>query len=119
MPGKLDENRIILADGSIVMASYCGYSDRDLWCMTTGLSMMECMQIFSNPQKTQVIESYYFGLGYRYTGFTELLLVQKSEQGVDIRLTWPEGAPHSIEKIEPVKEEPEQSEEPDDKAGDE
>lgn len=94
------EQSITLADGTVLQDSYCGYSSPDLWCFVKGLTMPECMQIFINSEKTAVIESRYYVKGYRYTGFTDLLLVQKSEDGVNIRLTWPEGGPHSVEEFD-------------------
>ena len=100
MPRTPIEKTIILGDGTVLESSFCGFSDRSLWCWITGKTMMECMKIFSDPIKTETITSYYFVKGYIYRGFTELLLVQKSENTVDVRLTWPEGGEHSIEEIE-------------------
>ena len=97
------EKSITLGDGTILENSYCGYdpnNNRYLWCYVSDKSMMECMRLFSDPYKTAAITSYYFVKGYIYRGFTELLLVQKSNDTVDIRLTWPEGAEHSVEELE-------------------
>ena len=100
MPRNPIEKSIILGDGTVLENSFCGYSGRDLWCWVSGKTMMECMKIFSDPMKTDVITSYYFVKGYIYRGFTELLLIQKSDNSIDVRLTWPEGGEHSVEEIE-------------------
>ncbi len=94
------ENTIKLNDGTILDESHCSHYDSSLWCYVSGKTMAECMQIFSNPEKTAEIESYFYAKTYRYIGFTELLLIQKSEDGVNVRLTWPEDGHHSVEVID-------------------
>ena len=96
---------IILGDGTVLENSHCGYADRDLWCFVKGKEMAECFQIFSDTEKTSVIQCHILSKKYQYTGFTELLLVKKSDSTVDIRLTWPEGAPHSVEELEEPEDE--------------
>lgn len=92
---------IILGDGTILEDSYCGYSEnKNLWCFVYGKTMMECTEIFSDPYKTSHITSYFYDNGMICKGFTELILVQKSNLGVDVRLTWPEGGEHSVEELE-------------------
>lgn len=100
MPDNPIEQKIILGDGTVLEGSYCGYYNKDLWCYIYGKTIMECTEMFSDPNKTGVITSYFFVKGYIYKGFTELLLVQKSENTVDVRLSWPEGGQHSVEEIE-------------------
>ena len=100
MPKPSVDKTITLGDGTVLENSYCGYSERSLWCWISGKSLIECARLFSDPYKTSVITSYYFGNGVIYRGFTELLLVQNSENTVDVRLTWPEGGEHSVEEIE-------------------
>ena len=101
------EKTITLGDGTILEDSYCGYDpgSRYLWCYVSGKSMMDCMRLFSDSYKTSTIISYYFVKGYVYKGFTELLLVQKSNDTVDVRLTWPEGVEHSVEELEEPEDE--------------
>lgn len=92
---------IILGDGTVLENSYCGYSENNkLWCFVSGKTMKECTDIFSDPYKTSCMTSYYYDNGVIYKGFTELLLVQKSNLGADVRLTWPEGGEHSVEELE-------------------
>lgn len=98
---------ITLGDGTVLENSYCGYSDgsRNLWCYINGKTMAECVDLFSDPYKTESITSTYFVKTYLYKGFTELILVQKSSLGVDVRLTWPEGGEHSVEELEEPEDE--------------
>lgn len=95
----------ILGDGTVLENTYCGYAERSLWCWVSGKTLSECAQLFSDPYRTSVITSYYFNNGYIYRGFTDLLLIQKSENTVDVRLTWPEGGEHSVEEIEEDEQE--------------
>lgn len=100
------EKCIIFGDGTVLENSHCGYADRYLWCFINGKSMLECAEMCSDLNKTSAICGYLLGRGYRYTGFTDLLLVQKSSDGsISVRLTWPEGAPHSVEELEEPEDE--------------
>lgn len=108
MAKKLIENTIYLADGTELHDSNAGYSKPDLWCSIRGKTMMECMQMFSDRKKISEITVYNYSTGYRYIGFTNLLVVQKSQiddDMVDVRLTWPEGGAHYIQEIKPEEEE--------------
>lgn len=97
---------LILGDGTILENSHCGYSDRYLWCFISGKTMLECVQIFSDSEKIAEMKSHYLFNGYLYKGFTDLLLVEKNTDGsINVRLTWPEGGEHSVEKLEELKDE--------------
>lgn len=98
---------IMLGDGTVLENSYCGYSEGSpyLWCYISGKTMAECIDMFSDPYKIGSITSHYFVKTYLYKGFTELLLIQKSSLGVDVRLTWPEGGKHSVEELEEPEDE--------------
>ena len=96
------QNCLVLADGTVLPKSSCGYSDKNLWCWVSGKTMAECFALFTDPLNLQTIECYYVTEKYIYKGFTEMILIQKSETGlgepqIDIRLTWPEGGEHSVE----------------------
>lgn len=95
------ERFIVLGDGTILDNSYCCYSgNKGLWCFITGKTMLECAKLFSDQYKTSNLTCYYYSKRHIYKGFTDLLVVQKSLDGVDVRLTWPEDKPHSIEEID-------------------
>lgn len=99
----LERGCIVLADGTILSNSHCGYSDRNLWCMIrdNDKSLQDLFLKFTDPAKTQeIIDRYSRPHSVRYRGFTEFLLIKKNEDSVDIRLTWPEGGEHSIEEFE-------------------
>lgn len=104
MPKEQIQKSITLGDGTLLENSYCGFTDRHLWCFVTGKTVAECARIFSDPLKTSEITSYYYIKGYIYKGFTELLTIEKNSTTVDVRLTWPEGQPHSVEEIEDIEE---------------
>lgn len=93
---------IMFGDGTVLENSYCAYDpgSRYLWCYISGKTMAECLDLFSDPYKTESITSYYFVKSYLFKGFTDLLLIQKTALGIDVRLTWPEGGEHSVEELE-------------------
>ena len=102
--GKL-QNCLRLNNGTVFEKGSCGYSDRDLWCWVLDTPMSECFQLFSDPDNLQVIECYYITQKYIYRGFTEMILIRRSETAlgepqIDIRLTYPEGGEHSIEVVD-------------------
>ena len=95
-------NCLVLADGTVLADSSCGYSGKDLWCWVSGKTMAECFRLFSDPVNLQTIECYYITEKYIYKGFTNMILIQKSETTmgkpqIDIRLTYPEGGEHSVD----------------------
>ena len=97
---------IIFGDGMVLENSYCVFSDRDLCCFVEGKTILECVQIFSDIEKTAVIKSHYLSRARLYKGFTDLLLVQKTYNGmISVCLTWPEGEPHSVEELEDPEDE--------------
>ena len=100
-----------LADGTRLEGS-CGFSDRSLWCWISGRTMADCFSLFSDSEKTKLIDSPGIKTGIRYKGFTVLELIKTGTDAfgrmtIDVRLTWPEGGEHSIEKypMEPEEEE--------------
>lgn len=100
-----ERNCVILADGTKLSNTGCGYSERNLWCwIRDGKGIQECFMLFTDPEKTKNILFRYPGKkSIRYKGFTEFLLIRKVEDGVDVRLTWPDGGTHSIEESEDEK----------------
>lgn len=93
---------IVLGDGTILEDSFCYNSGaRGIWCFVSGKTILDCAKLFSDPYRTASIISYHYTKRYIYKGFTELLLIQKSSgDGVDVRLTWSEDKPHSVEEID-------------------
>lgn len=91
-----------LANGTILEDSSCGYSERYLWCWIYGKTMSECYELFSNPENIKYIRYHLYTERVTYTGFTDMLLIQKredekGEMQIAVRLTWPEGGSHTIE----------------------
>lgn len=78
---------IVLADGTILEGSECGYADHNLWCMLKGMTFAEAFTAFSDTSKTSKIQYTLLNKKYTYIGFTELTLIQQSEFTVDVRLT--------------------------------
>ena len=100
----LTPNSLVLADGTVLENSSCGFAERDLWCWIHDVTMAECFAIFNDPEKTKEIAAVYNTQTVIYKGFTELLAVKRSSdvlgvETVDVRLTWPEGGEHSIEEV--------------------
>lgn len=81
--------KIILADGTELPDSECGYADHTLWCYIKNKSMGEVFGMFSDPEKTSYIHSIFGSQEREYVGFTELNLIQQSEFTVDVRLLVP------------------------------
>ena len=80
---------LVLADGTVLEGSRCGYAEHHLWCYVTGLTMMEAFAVFSNPEKTRTIKFLYGTVEEVYEGFTEMNVIKVSEFTVDIRLVRP------------------------------
>ena len=78
---------IVLADGTILEGSECGYADRTLWCMLKNMTFAEAFTAFFDKNKTNRIEYFILGKKYTYIGFTELTMIKQSEFTVDVRLT--------------------------------
>lgn len=97
-------NSLILADGTVLEGSSCGFSNKTLWCWVSGLSMADCFSIFSNPEKTSEITVLYYTSGIRYRGFIDMQIIRKGmdETGtetIDIKMV-PVGDNYSIENFE-------------------
>ena len=108
-------NSLMLADGTVMENSSCGYADKSLWCWISGRSMTDCFPIFSDSKKTNEIVVLFRTGGIRYKGFTELTSIRKGtdvfgKDTIDIRLTWPEDGEHSIEEFQLHKDEEEEAE---------
>lgn len=120
-------NCLVMADGTVLEASSCGYADKNLWCWVSGKTMPECFAIFNDPEKISEITVLYTTSGIRYKGFTDMITIRKGSDGlgnetVDVQLTWPEGGEHSIEEFPIIRrgeEEDEEQEEPDDEPSEE
>ena len=77
---------IVLADGTILEGSECGYANHTLWCMLKSMSFAEAFTVFSDTAKTNRIQYILLNKKYTYIGFTELTMIQQSEFTVDVRL---------------------------------
>lgn len=81
------EPSLILADGTVLMNSECGYADHKLHCWVKDLNLAQVFELFSNPELTKEIR---FVLGDHvfetYYDFTEIYLIRKMEDYIDIRL---------------------------------
>lgn len=85
-----DTPHLLLADGTILENSTCGYAEHNLWCYVKGLTFAEAFTVFSNPEKTKIIKFIYGDNEDTYDGFTEINLIKSSEFTVDVRLVRPE-----------------------------
>ena len=100
---SLLDSRLILADGTVLENSSCGFADKTLWCWIRGLTMADCFSIFTDPDKTNEITCLYYHTGYKYTGFTNIEVIRKGMDSlggttIDIKLT-PDGNDFSIEEL--------------------
>ena len=86
MPAMTDKPSLILNNGVVYEDSQCGYADHNLWCWIKGSSLNEVFAAFSDPENTKVIRFLYGDTEETYTGFTEIVLIRKSEFTVDVRL---------------------------------
>lgn len=80
--------RLIMADGTILDKSQCGYAEKRLWCYLTDVTLAEAYAMFSDPAKTNEIV-FEFGTEKRfiritYTGFTDITTISKKELSIDI-----------------------------------
>ena len=97
-------NTLVMADGTIFEDASCSFNDRYLWCWLKRRAMTECFAIFTDPEKTKEIAMVYNDRTIVYKGFTEMILIKKSDdmfgdETVDVQLIWPEGGEHSIEEL--------------------
>lgn len=90
MPENNEVRRIILADGTVLDESECGYADKRLWCYLKKLTLNQAFQIFSDPEKTNKI---IFEYGYvdspvqeEYLDFVDLISINKRELTIDVCL---------------------------------
>lgn len=82
--------RLVMADGTVLDESECGYADRNLWCFLKNLTFNQAFQIFSDPAKTQSIR-FEYGLDSdpaveTYDGFIYIMSINRREQTIDICL---------------------------------
>ena len=82
--------RLILADGTVLDKSECGYADGRLWCFLKNISIDEAFQIFSDPEKTRTI-IFEYGMGpeiakTEYNGYISIVTIVKRELTVDVCL---------------------------------
>ena len=80
-----------MADGSTVSVSMVGASQQGtLWIHAQGLSLVECVNIFSNPQKTSHMHIQYDPTIYDdFYGYTELISVAVCDDYVKIGMVKP------------------------------
>lgn len=77
---------VVLADGTRLEESQCGYANHHLWCYVKGLSFQEVFAVFSDPEKTIDIRFRYGTQEEVYIGFTEVDIIKRSEFTIDVRL---------------------------------
>lgn len=77
---------IVLADGTVLEDSECGYADYTLWCYVKGKTISEVFELFIDPKKTSHISYVHNGNHDDYEGFTKLNLIKQSEFTVDVRM---------------------------------
>lgn len=97
-------NSLVLADGTVLEGSSCGFSDKTLWCWVSGRSMADCFSIFTDSEKTKEITVLYYTSGVHYKGFTDMQIIRKDmddkgNETINIRLV-PIGDNYSIEEFE-------------------
>lgn len=110
---RYDNSSLLLADGTALENSSCGFSDKKLWCWISGRTMADCFPLFSDPTKTNTISCLYFTMCMRYRGFTEIEIIRKGmdsmgNETVDIRLA-PVGDDFSVEEF-PIIQDPDEEE---------
>ena len=91
MPEADAVRRLVLADGTVLDQSECGYAERKLWCYLKNLTFADAFQIFSNPDKIGVIK-FEYGLTDQYTritytGFTDIQTITSRELSIDVCVT--------------------------------
>lgn len=86
------EVRLILADGTVLNNCECGYSNNTLWCFLKDISFSDAFMYFENEDKFNTV---IFDIGFQdafydritYSGFTELITIQKDPDGkVNVRI---------------------------------
>lgn len=78
--------KLILADGTLLEESDCGYFDHELHCWIRKMDMTGAFLMFSDSERTKTIHYLYLGTEEVYDGFTQIVLVRQMEDYVEIRL---------------------------------
>lgn len=78
-----------LKSGEILKHSEAGYAEGSLWCWVNAAeaTMTDVFRLFSDPEKTSVIELHYGDIVTTFTGFIELQVIRKMEKTIDVKLT--------------------------------
>lgn len=79
--------KLVLADGTVLENSECGYYEHELHCWVKDRTMTEVFELFSDPDKTRVISYTYRDYTQIYRGFVDMILIRKTEEYIDVRLT--------------------------------
>ena len=66
----MEDQRLIMKDGTTIENGRCGYSEGHLWCWITGYTMQQAAAIFFDPDKTGKIVYEYGEMSDEYAGFT-------------------------------------------------
>ena len=84
-----DERRphLILADGTLLADSDCGYAEHELHCWVRHFEMAEVFAMFTDPEKTKLIRFCYLGHETLYRDFINMFLIRKMEDCIDVRLS--------------------------------
>ena len=86
----MEGRRVVMADGTELIDATIGYANRHIWCYLQNITLPVAYDLFSDPQKIGTLVFDYGDMQDVYEGFTELHTIQRSENGVDIRLDRPE-----------------------------
>lgn len=76
-------------DGTVVNTTVSGVGQQgDLWLHVVGLSLVECVSVFSDPAKTSVMHvNYDETISDTFEGYTELVNVQVCDDYVKVCLS--------------------------------
>jgi len=79
---------LILADGTIVRTTASGVGQQgDLWIHAVDMSFMDCVNTFSNPEKTKYMRvNYSESILDEFKGYTELFSISAGTDFIKIGL---------------------------------
>lgn len=82
-----EELKVILADGTILDRSSCGYPDDEtLWVFVKGKTKEEAIELLSDPEKNQTITFIFGPKEYIYEGYTEFDTAIERVNSISVRL---------------------------------
>lgn len=76
-----------LTNGAEYEIYRCGAAQGVLWIGVKGITVAQAASVFSQPNLTAEIRSYFsFGMEEVFTGYTDLIVVQIDDEGVLVAL---------------------------------